>query len=209
MTLPAVASAVGSSLLDIAGSSVMANSANAKNKRSQERANWYNIYNWQLQNEYNLPENQVQRLLDANLNPALLYGSGGSNLSSASPIGTPTSHPAVSGKGEMALMQKLSLLQALKKSEADIDKVNTETESIDTSIAIDKAKLDMEKELLPAKIALMVSQTFNNNMSGKLTEKDVRFFENIDDLLGANDAGKESMTILKSMVKALLTQGRR
>lgn len=31
---------------------------------------------WNRSNEYNLPQNQMQRLKDANLNPSLVYGSG-------------------------------------------------------------------------------------------------------------------------------------
>ena len=47
---------------------------------------------WNLNNEYNLPTNQVQRLIDANLNPALMYGSSGNNASgsSSSMAGSPT-----------------------------------------------------------------------------------------------------------------------
>lgn len=37
--------------------------------------------NWAMQNEYNLPKNQMKRLRDAGLNPALVYGSGATTLS--------------------------------------------------------------------------------------------------------------------------------
>lgn len=38
---------------------------------------------WNRENEYNLPKNQVKRLLDAGLNPALMYQNGASGLISA------------------------------------------------------------------------------------------------------------------------------
>ena len=36
-----------------------------------------NLKNWNLQNEYNLPQNQMTRLKAAGLNPNLVYGNGG------------------------------------------------------------------------------------------------------------------------------------
>lgn len=50
-----------------------------QNAWNQEMAAWQNqvnIQNWQMQNEYNTPANQVQRLLEAGLNPNLMYGNG-------------------------------------------------------------------------------------------------------------------------------------
>lgn len=44
------------------------------NKRSQRRAYNYNKRLWSMQNEYNHPKAQVQRLIDAGINPDLLYG---------------------------------------------------------------------------------------------------------------------------------------
>lgn len=45
-------------------------------RASAEWQNQTNIANWQMQNEYNTPANQVQRLIDAGLNPNLMYGNG-------------------------------------------------------------------------------------------------------------------------------------
>lgn len=42
---------------------------------------------WNMQNEYNLPINQMQRFKDAGLNPHLIYGQG--NAGNASPISLP------------------------------------------------------------------------------------------------------------------------
>lgn len=44
-----------------------------------------NVENWKMQNEYNLPRNQMQRLREAGLNPNLVYGSGASTTASSVP----------------------------------------------------------------------------------------------------------------------------
>lgn len=54
---------------------------NAGNKKSQARANKYNVDFWKMQNEYNNPINQMSRLKAAGLNPNLIYGSSSSNAS--------------------------------------------------------------------------------------------------------------------------------
>lgn len=48
---------------------------------------------WKMQNEYNTPWNQMQRLKQAGLNPAMIYGSGGSTggMASAPKVPTPMS----------------------------------------------------------------------------------------------------------------------
>lgn len=53
------------------GSSLLSNSGN---RRSQQRANKYNIDFWKMQNEYNNPTAQMKRLREAGLNPNMIYG---------------------------------------------------------------------------------------------------------------------------------------
>lgn len=62
-----VAASIGSSMVTNSGS-----------KRSQRRANKHNVNFWNMQNEYNNPTSQMQRLRDAGLNPNLIYGSSSS-----------------------------------------------------------------------------------------------------------------------------------
>lgn len=80
MSLLAAAGAVaGVSAIQSAINGTVAN-VNAKaNYKYQKRLTAYQNQlareNWQMENEYNLPVNQVQRLRDAGINPALAYGS--------------------------------------------------------------------------------------------------------------------------------------
>lgn len=61
----AVAGGIGSSLVE-----------NNMNRQNTEYANRLNWENWVKMAEYNKPANQVNRLKEAGLNPALAYGSG-------------------------------------------------------------------------------------------------------------------------------------
>lgn len=53
----------------------------------KERAD--NLEDWNRQNAYNTPEQQIQRMKDAKLNPALMYGSGSAGGGTASPLKSP------------------------------------------------------------------------------------------------------------------------
>lgn len=53
------------------GSSLISNSGS---RRSQNRANKHNIAFWNMQNEYNNPQAQMERLRKAGLNPNMIYG---------------------------------------------------------------------------------------------------------------------------------------
>lgn len=59
-------------------------------ERMFERQVQVNRENWDIENRYNLPSAQVQRLLDANLNPYLMYSNGASGLTSQGSIGSPS-----------------------------------------------------------------------------------------------------------------------
>lgn len=87
--LGAVLEAGGSIVSGLVGGLFSANQAR-KNRAFQERM--YNkqvednINFWQMQNDYNLPSAQMQRLKDAGLNPLMMYGDGGmQNVATGAP----------------------------------------------------------------------------------------------------------------------------
>lgn len=60
-------------------------------KDQQELQNQYNLEMWNLNNEYNTPQNQMRRFEEAGLNPGLMYGQVNPGNSSAAPQkGAPT-----------------------------------------------------------------------------------------------------------------------
>ncbi|AJK28263.1 hypothetical protein [Eel River basin pequenovirus] len=91
------------------GSTIGANVGNKKFAREMYRQQYRdNIDFWRMQNEYNSPSSQMQRLREAGLNPAMIYGGQGSGAAGqagniASP-GTPkVDHkvPDLSGLAEL------------------------------------------------------------------------------------------------------------
>lgn len=53
------------------------------NRAQAEWQNQVNIANWQMQNNYNSPANQMKRLQEAGLNPNLIYGNGSTSTGNA------------------------------------------------------------------------------------------------------------------------------
>ena len=56
--------------------------SNHQNAKENQKNREWSEKMWHLNNEYNLPVNQIQRFKDAGLSPALAYGEGTSSLSS-------------------------------------------------------------------------------------------------------------------------------
>lgn len=146
-----------SSVMDFAGSSILANSANAKSKRAAERQLWQNVYLMNLQNEYNKPINQMRRLEEAGLNPNLVYGSGADTLSATA--GRVEQSGITPSKGAINFIEKMSMLNAMKQQEANIDRTNADTGAINTNIDISKAELDLRRAETSARIRYIDEQT--------------------------------------------------
>lgn len=74
-----------------------------------------NIANWQMENEYNLPKNQMKRLEDAGLNPNLMYGQGspGNAGSVPSVTGSSTNYGARPGRFDPGTLAQLEQAEAL------------------------------------------------------------------------------------------------
>ena len=62
---------------------------NSMNQKIAREAQAFDLNMWNLQNQYNAPTAQMDRLRAANLNPNLVYGSGNvtGNISSVPPKG--------------------------------------------------------------------------------------------------------------------------
>ena len=82
----------GSNVLSQGINAVSTGTTNRANRRHAEKMMQWEVnanrQNWQMQNEYNHPKQQMQRLKEAGLNPNLVYGNGavatGGQISSAS-----------------------------------------------------------------------------------------------------------------------------
>lgn len=109
---------------------------NIGSKSRQKLADRQNVAFWKMQNEYNLPKNQMQRLKDAGLNPNLIYGSspagasgsaGSIAPSKAAPYNfqnpVPPSNLLVNSQIELNKTQGTKNLADSAKSKADTDKI--------------------------------------------------------------------------------------
>lgn len=82
---------------------------------------------WRMNNEYNTPAAQIQRLKDAGLNPALIYGTGSSVATGVSkaaahaPQASTPSRPNIDFLGALSMGQDIKMKQA---QTANIEKQN-------------------------------------------------------------------------------------
>lgn len=56
-----------------------------RSKKQQKQQNLYNLDQWNRTNEYNSPQAQMKRYMEAGLNPNLIYGSGNASSGNAAP----------------------------------------------------------------------------------------------------------------------------
>lgn len=122
-----------------------------KDKRDQKEMMQYqneiNLRNWSLENQYNTPSAQMQRLRDAGLNPNLIYQQGGATTQAgeiAAPSSSSFSQPTFP---ESPFSQYIDLMA----QEIDRKSLDNETKSVEAQAeyASAMAKLtDKEKEML-------------------------------------------------------------
>lgn len=116
--------------------------ASAANKHQQQRAidyNWEmakwqnatNVENWKMQNEYNSPAAQMQRLKDAGLNPNLVYDKGATTTASSLPAApSGGQYPRINYTQYAQMMNNQILDNAMKV--AGIEKTAQETSNLST-----------------------------------------------------------------------------
>lgn len=152
-------------------------------RRAQKKANEQNLAladkefannkaMWTLQNQYNDPAAQMQRLGGAGLNPNLVYGSGSApgNQSGPSPrYNAPSMMPAF---GAVQLPEMLSQYQDFQMKQAQIENVNAQTANVrertitepvarllrDIQGQAGQVKLDLSKGMAPYQQSIVESQ---------------------------------------------------
>ena len=89
--------------------------ANDYNRQLASQQNAWNLAQWNRENEYNLPINQMQRLKDAGINPNLYYAQGqGYNVAAQSPQLTAGQPSQVQPGMQLDLAQHVAELSLLK-----------------------------------------------------------------------------------------------
>lgn len=112
---------MSSNLFDIGGAAIGAaanlwavHETNQANERLQSQQNQHNLEMWNLNNEYNSPVQQMERLKKAGLNPDMMYGQGQQNAvgNSASPAQTQSPFPHMPQSFDPTLSAQISNLMA-------------------------------------------------------------------------------------------------
>lgn len=128
---------------------------NRTNEKIAARAQAFDLNMWNLQNKYNSPSAQMDRLRTAKLNPNLIYGSGNvtGNISSVPPKGREYHYesPIRDLVGNAPnLIEMLSQYQGMRASEAqaDLTEQKRQTEFYNT----EAAKADAEMKTIDSSV---------------------------------------------------------
>ena len=202
--------AVGNLFSGIASSKKALQAVQETNQANRDLAEYQfdrNLEMWNYQNEYNTPQNQMQRLIDAGLNPNLMYGQGDTgNASSAPQYDAPRMEAYTNfgdfgvGRASQELMQGLMGYANIKKTEAEAENIRQNTQNLEVQkqlaelqiiqqgYANSKSKEEAKVwgDLYRSKMANLDSSTINNLAHGQLADSQ-RFF---------TDAQKERFSLL-------------
>lgn len=132
------------------------------NKANMELAKYQNEWNekmWHMQNEYNLPKNQMARYLDAGLNPNLIYGSGSASAGNSTSVPTAANMHVeplpVPNLGEAA-NQVVSNIRADRLADADIKQKDSVTE-------YNKSAAQAKKQEAALTALKVIGERYNND----------------------------------------------
>lgn len=126
----------GVQALGTAASAIGQRSANRTNIKLAREAREHDVNMWNLQNQYNTPMMQMQRLKEAGLNPNLVYGSGAQTTASTpqkAPI--PEVNNALASLGQMNIAPYLSLSQDWEVKKAQISNMSAQKDYIQQQTA--------------------------------------------------------------------------
>lgn len=115
---------------------------------------------WKMNNEYNTPANQKQRLIDAGLNPALMYETMPQNTSQAPSGGS-------SWKAEAPRLDAQDFMLG-----AQLENMNAQTEA--TRMATERQRFDLERARIDAPLNTLGKEYDN---TGKATQNDIQAIE--------------------------------
>lgn len=141
---------------------------NEANQKAIDRANAYDMYTWDLANQYNNPKAQMQRLAAAGLNPNLVYDSGNvtGNTSGVAGSNGVASQTGIAG----GMLEKgLPLAQGL----ANLRNTNTQNELL---------KYQMEKTDADRLYTEAQTTNLNNFLKGKRSTYDTYWHKTFQDL---------------------------
>lgn len=199
-------SGIGTNMINTVGNGIvggligLANSAlqHKYNKELADNQFAQNVSMWNMQNEYNSPLSQRQRLEDAGLNPSLLYGNGGGSTGNASQMPEYQAFGQSIGTNMLQGAQIANLAAQARLTNAQADKQERENPYVERTlqaqidnyladvevkkstvrkmeremkkIDVDILKVGEEIKLMTEQINLTIAQTKHEDDKRKLTE---------------------------------------
>lgn len=146
--IPLVAAAAGviSSLINKSSQTKSVESQNRANMELAEYQFAQNKEMWNMQNEYNSPFAQMQRLQQAGLNPNMVYGSGnvaGNQSGSAPTFDRPEMRSTFAPLNLPNIQSYINQYQDFKMRQAQTDNVQAQTEATRARTAVDNLRAQL------------------------------------------------------------------
>jgi len=101
----------------------------AHNREMSEYAYSKDLEQWNRANLYNAPTQQMARLREAGLNPAMIYGSGGAKTVAAQLPKYQAPRANYTSEGPFNLTQAIGAFQSMKRMDAEIDLTKAQTDN--------------------------------------------------------------------------------
>lgn len=118
------------------------------------RQNHRNVQNWKMQMEYNTPANQVKRLKEAGLNPALLYGN-----SSGGVAGNASGSPSAASAPQYSVPNVAQDIMSYKRFEIEQDILKQKLAQEEVNTAQLALNLDVDERTKEDIISKIISES--------------------------------------------------
>lgn len=177
------------------------------NKEQSEQANQWSREQWDRENAYNTPAEQMSRLRSGGLNADLVYGNGATTSAANSPSVTPTA--SASPADTSALSRKKSTLSTVGESAmqaAQIGLINAQTNKLEAETTGQETSNDWLSKINGNSIQLQNAQINNLNMASLKTDAEreklntdiTKINTEVDALKTQIDSAKQSISESKS-----------
>lgn len=122
------------------------------NKKLQQQAQEWQEKIWKMANEYSLPVNEIQRLLDAGVNPALAFSNAGASPqavpsgTTSGGVGTPMPDIGNPGAAAVGALQNAKAIESQTDlNEALAEKARKEGDAAAASAGLDTSRRDFQE----------------------------------------------------------------
>jgi hypothetical protein len=201
---------IGSALIGLGGSLGSSLFSNRGARRRQQLADQNNIKFWQMQNKYNTPKQQMARLKEAGLNPALIYGSGATNtgvagsIAPSKPAPYNIKDPVPSVLSSMLINEQYNNLKEdtrSKKIDNDYrDNINPESVKIKQEKAIQEAiNTSVLSKTQKAKVTIAIERMLQEQKNTKNVKSRVEYEIQLRKM-GISPTGSTGVNILKALM---------